>query len=172
MRRKMEKWGQGVLAALCIGSILFAALYTRQEDIRNAAARNAAASRDETLEEAQASPVWQLPVEGAELGEYRGATRAAGGLWTLDPWVRCAAAVGQSVRAMGAGTVLEAAGDRVRIGHAGDTETRYRLLRGLRVREGDSVAAGQIIGMAGGDGAVEICALREDRFVDPRSLLE
>ena len=71
MRRMMKKWGESLLAALCVLAIVFAALYTRQDDLKRMAARDAAASQDETLE--HAAPPWSRPTEGAVLKPFSGA---------------------------------------------------------------------------------------------------
>ena len=34
MKKKKKKWGEAALAALCVLAIVFAALYTRQDDLR------------------------------------------------------------------------------------------------------------------------------------------
>ena len=55
MRKLFKKWGEAMLAALCVLAIVFAALYTRQDDLRRMAARSAGSSRDQTLDDAQAA---------------------------------------------------------------------------------------------------------------------
>ena len=46
MRKLFKKWGEAMLAALCVLAIVFAALYTRQDDLRRMAARSAGSRRD------------------------------------------------------------------------------------------------------------------------------
>ena len=85
MRRMIKKWGESLLAALCVLVILFAALYTRQDDLKRMAAQNAAASQDETL--GGAASAWARPVEGAVLIPF-GDARKENGIWRFSPYVR------------------------------------------------------------------------------------
>lgn len=67
------------------------------------------------------------------------------------------ASVGTPVRAGGAGTVLKAGwsggyGRMVEIDHGNGLTTRYAHLSGLKVAEGETVAAGAIVGLAGSSG--------------------
>ena len=167
----LKKWGEAVLAAVCVLAIVFAALYTRQDDLRRLAAQNAAASQDETLNEALEERRFQPPVAQGAASKLSGAARTEAGLWRFSPYVFFPAAPGQSVVAMGGGTVLAAEGGYVSIDHGGGVETRYRLLQSLRVREGQSVAAGQAIGAAG-SGGVQVCALQNGAYIDPGELAQ
>lgn len=166
VRRLIKKWGESLLAALCVLSILFAALYTRQDDLRRAAARNAAASQDERLADTPDEPRWTRPVTGDALTPFSGARRE-NGLWRFSPYVRYAAQTGESIRAMAAGTVTEAKGDTVRVAHADGAESEYRNLAHLRVKRGDAVAAGDALGTAGPDGWIEVSLLEDGAYTDP-----
>ena len=87
---------------------------------------------------------------------------------------------GTPVRAAGPGVVTFAgsvAGSRhVVIAHAGNLRTSYSFLASIRVRRGESVAAGDIVGTAGGagedhDGSVLHFGLRAgDTYLDPMGL--
>ena len=169
MRRLIKKWGEAALAVLCVLAIVFAALYTRQDDLRRLAARNAAASQDERLDEARQAPDFQPPVDGARASDFPGAARTPGGLWRLDPWICYDTVPGQAVCAMGAGQVTESAEDAVVIEHGNGLRTRYRALSFLRVQAGDSVEAGQRIGAAK-DHQVYVCAQRNGAYIDPVGL--
>ena len=169
MRGMLKKWGEGALAVLCVLAIVFAALYTRQDDLRRMAARNAAAEQSETLAEAQRRAVWQRPAAQPPVSPFAGAERTSDGLWIAAPWARYAMPFAQSARAMNDGTVLAARDGLVCLSHEGGVETRYKGLRTLAVRVGESVAAGQALGIA--DGEILVCALRDGDFFDPESLI-
>ena len=169
MRKLFKKWGEAMLAALCVLAIVFAALYTRQDDLRRMAARSAGSSRDQTLDDAQAASAWRAPVSQSPEAAFAGAYREESGLWRFSPWVRFSAAFGQRVCAMHAGVVTLAADGCVRIDH-GDVETRCRGLKTLSVAAGDTVSAGQTVGTA--DGTIELCALRGGEYIDPLSLID
>ena len=67
------------------------------------------------------------------------------------------APVGSPVRASGAGTVLKAGwnggyGRMVEIDHGNGLTTRYAHMSRLKVAEGDTVAAGAVVGLAGSSG--------------------
>ena len=170
MRQQLKKWGEFALAAACVAAILFAALYTRQEDLRRLAAHPSAASEDERLGSPSPAPAWQLPVEGQVLQPFAGARRTAGGWWQLSPDVLLQAAPGQSARAMGEGVVLLAEAGCVRLRHGDGTHTLYAGLDALRVRPGESVAAGQALGAISREGCLRLSALREGVWIDPLSL--
>ncbi|MBQ9299567.1 MAG: M23 family metallopeptidase [Clostridia bacterium] len=172
MRRLIKKWGEAALAALCVLAIVFAALYTRQDDLRRLAARDAAASRDERLEDVREPSGFQPPIAQRESAGFSGAARTSGGLWQFSPYADYTAAYGQSICAMGAGTVTQAAGDSVWIDHGGGIRTGYRLLQTLRVIPGQAVEAGQAIGTAGSGGQVQVCALRDGAYIDPQALIQ
>lgn len=169
MRRILQKWGEPALAALCVVIILFAALYTRQEDLRRLAAEHAAGSQNETLADVTPPPAWQAPVPGEILQSFAGAGQTESGLWRLAPWVRFAASRGEAVCAMSGGTVRQADGGCVTLLHGNGTETCYRPLGSLRVSPGQSVTAGQLLGTAG-EAYVEVCARRDGAYIDPSAL--
>jgi murein DD-endopeptidase MepM/ murein hydrolase activator NlpD len=91
-----------------------------------------------------------------------------------------AAAPGTFVRAAGPGTVVFAGtvayARHVVIRHAGNLRTSYSFLATIRVRAGDTVQAGDVVGTTGGrgeehDGNVAHFGLRiGDTYVDPMQL--
>ena len=87
MRSVVKKWSEAALAALCVLAIVFAALYTRQDDLRRLAARSAAESLDQRLEDARTPAPWRMPVPQPPETAYAGAERSAGGLWRFSPWI-------------------------------------------------------------------------------------
>ncbi|MBQ9196068.1 MAG: M23 family metallopeptidase [Clostridia bacterium] len=167
----IEKWGETALAALCVLAIIFAALYTRQDDLKRLAARDAAASRDESLTEAREQASFQWPVAGAQAEGFIGAARTDSGLWRFSPYVRFSAVPGQSVLAMAAGTVLRAEDGCLWIDHGNGIEIGYRQLQSLRAAAGQAVTAGQAVGTAG-SGGIQVCALRDGKYIDPLKLTE
>lgn len=168
MRRLIKKWGESVLAVLCLLAIVFAALYTRQDDLRRMAAENAAASQDQTLTALPASLPWGAPTSGGVLIPFATAGKS-GGIWRFSPYVRWAAEAGESVRAMAAGTVLRVGEDAVRLAHADDTQSGYRGLGRVRVRPGQAVEAGEALGTAGTAGWVEVCLCCGGEYIDPQN---
>ena len=167
MRRMIKKWGESLLAALCVLAIVFAALYTRQDDLRRMAAQNAAASQDESLEKAAAS--WQRPVSGAVIQPFSGAVKE-NGIWRFSPYVRYGAAYGEAVRAMHGGRVSRAEKGCVLLQNEDGTESEYRGLASLRVSEKDSVQAGDTLGNAGSEGWIEVSLWRNGRYADPETI--
>ena len=171
MLRVLKKWGEGALAALCVAAILFAALYTRQDDLKRMAAQNAAASQDETLEQAAEPPAFQRPTTQAPAEKWMGAWRSEAGIWRFSPALRYQTAFDRRVYAMGAGTVIRAEDGAVCIQHPQGVETRCQGLDTLAVRAGEAVQAGQLLGTAR-EAEVRVEALRGDSYIDPESLLE
>ena len=167
MRRMIKKWGESLLAALCVLAIVFAALYTRQDDLKRMAARDAAASQDETLE--HAAPPWSRPTEGAVLKPFSGAVRQKG-IWRFSPFVRYSAAYGEAVRALHGGTVVRAEHGGVLLRNDDGTESEYRGLASLRAKEKDRLQAGDILGNAGSDGWIEVSLWRDGRYADPETI--
>lgn len=169
MRKSIQKWSETALAAVCVGAILFAAVYTRQDDLRRMAAQNAAVSSDERLEEAARRAPWQRPTAGGLAREYAGAVRLPGGLWQGQGDARYACRAGEGVAAPGAGTVLRLEADAVWLEHGEGVQSRVGPLAALRVRVGDSVTAGQILGSAAGT-EISLRVLRQGENVDPEGL--
>lgn len=165
MRRMMKKWGEPLLAALCVLVILFAALYTRQDDLKRMAAQNAAASRDETLEKA-AEARWARPVAGAVIAPFSGAVRECG-IWRFSPYVRYTATYGETVRALHPGRVIRAEKDHIVLRNDSGTESEYRGLASLRVQENDILQAGDALGSAGSQGWIEVSLWQNGGYIDP-----
>lgn len=96
--------------------------------------------------------------------------------------VDLAIAANEAVRAAGTGTVVFAGPVahtlHVVIRHANGWRTSYSFLKAIRVHQGETVAAGEIVGWAGGrgeehGGTVVHLGLRiGDEYVDPMQLFE
>lgn len=132
-----------------------------------------------TLAPAPASGVdaWLRPVAGRVVRPFQAPlTRYGRGHLGVD----FAAAPGTLVRAAGAGTVvfagLVANARHVVVRHAGGLRTSYSFLASIRVRGGEVVAPGEVVGTTGGRGehhgpAVLHLGLRiGDAYVDPMRL--
>jgi murein DD-endopeptidase MepM/ murein hydrolase activator NlpD len=120
---------------------------------------------------------WTRPVNGRVVRPFDPPkTRYGPGHLGVD----FAVARGEAVRAAGAGTVVFAGTVahtlHVVIRHANGWRTSYSFLTAIRVRAGETVAAGDIVGLAGGrgeehDGTVVHFGLRiGDEYVDPMQL--
>jgi murein DD-endopeptidase MepM/ murein hydrolase activator NlpD len=120
---------------------------------------------------------WQRPVRGRVERPFEAPVfRYGPGHLGVD----LAAAPGSPVRAAGAGVVvfagIVAGAMHVVIGHPGDMRTSYSFLASIRVRRGEAVAAGAVIGTTGGrgeqhDGTALHLGLRVgDTYVDPMRL--
>ena len=121
-------------------------------------------------------PLFQRPHDGAVL---RGWQRRGG---SGHDGIDFAAADGDRVRAAAAGTVLFAGDEPTRFGklvvldHGGGWHSAYGNLSRVTVRKGDTVRAGERIGLAGHSGDATQAQLhfeirQGDKPVDPRPLL-
>jgi murein DD-endopeptidase MepM/ murein hydrolase activator NlpD len=132
-----------------------------------------------TFASAPASGVdgWLRPVPGRVVRPFQAPlTRYGRGHLGVD----FAAAPGTPVRAAGAGTVvfagLVANARHVVVRHAGGLRTSYSFLASIRVRGGEVVARGEVVGTSGGRGAHHLpdvvhFGLRiGDVYVDPMRL--
>ena len=126
---------------------------------------------------ADAAPVWIRPVDGAVVRPFDPPrTRFGAGHLGAD----LAVSAGAPVRAAGPGVVAfegSIAGSRhVVIAHAGNLRTSYSFLASIAVRRGEQVAAGAVVGTAGGtgeghDGSVLHFGLRAgNTYLDPMAL--
>jgi murein DD-endopeptidase MepM/ murein hydrolase activator NlpD len=120
---------------------------------------------------------WLRPVAGRVVRNFRAPlTRYGAGHLGVD----FAAVPGTAVRAAGAGTVVFAGvvahARHVVLRHPGGLRTSYSFLASVRVRAGQEVRRGAVVGTTGGtgerhDGAVVHFGLRiGDTFVDPMQL--
>jgi murein DD-endopeptidase MepM/ murein hydrolase activator NlpD len=126
---------------------------------------------------ASGADLWLRPVAGRVVRPFQAPlTRYGRGHLGVD----FAAAPGTLVRAAGAGTVVfagvVATARHVVVRHAGGLRTSYSFLASIRVRGGEVVARGEVVGTTGGRGehhdpSVVHFGLRiGDVFVDPMRL--
>jgi murein hydrolase activator len=99
------------------------------------------------------------PVEGDLVFKF-GPERKPNGVVLRYNGIGIAAAAGTNVKAVEAGTIeiaglLEGYGPSVVVGHGGGFYTLYLRLRTIAVKEGQKIAAGQIVGTVGGEGTPE-----------------
>lgn len=99
------------------------------------------------------------PVDGALVFRY-GPERRPNGVVLRYNGIGIAAAAGTPVKAVETGTVeiagpLEGYGPSVVVGHGGGYYTLYLRLRGISVKVGQTVTAGQVVGSVGGDATPE-----------------
>jgi murein DD-endopeptidase MepM/ murein hydrolase activator NlpD len=114
---------------------------------------------------------WQRPVLGRVVDPFDEHTRYGPGHRGIDFATR----PGAFVRAAGAGTVTFAgrvAGElHVTVGHANGLRTSYSQLRATRVRRGQRVRAGQVVGVAAGN-RVHLGLRRGRTYLDPATLFD
>lgn len=168
MRPWMEKLGSVLLVIFCALVILFSALYTRQEDVRNLAAQNAAASRDETLAEAAAR--YAAPVAGDITHLYQGAYKASSGLWAFDPFVRFGVRKGEIVLAPASGSILSCHEAEIRIVGENDQLLRLKGAFSLLVSTGDLITVGQEIARITQAGELYLSLSVNGHYINPLQL--
>jgi len=170
MRPWMEKWGSVALIFLCALVILFSALYTRQDDLRRAAARNVAADQSERLADT-VTPGYLPPVQGKMLKPFRGAYKSAGGLWRMDPYVHYAVKAGEKICACSGGEVIKCS-EGILVIRANDALVFQ--LRGSfapQIKEGENVSLGQQIAVTKQTGEVLLSFSVSGRYVDPQDYI-
>lgn len=172
MRRLMEKWGTALAVAACVAAITFAAVYTRQDDLRRMAAQQARAAQDQSLSEAQAQSFWTRPVQAPPSQRYIGAYREEGsGLWKTDTRVHYQAYSGQSIAAMCDGTVLEVLEDGIVYQHERGEIITCTGLGSVCVQAGEQLRGGQTIGLAGQAGSICVTVCLNGAYLDPEGLI-
>lgn len=169
MRTFLHKWGEYLLALMFVTVIIFAALYTRQDDLVRFRAENAAANNSQTLEEAQKAPAWQLPCTGKITRFYAGAVKS-GYLWKFDPYVHFEVRVNQRVFATGDGTVTETNGESIAIAHENGLVSVLLGVKQPLVKAGDSVQGGQEIALCLGK-TLRLSIKKNASYVDPLTIL-
>lgn len=179
MRKWMEAWGAYLLAALCLGVIVFSALWTGP---RSAAPPGAQALSDGSQRLSDVTPAptaraWARPCAGDVARPFGDGVQyfEQTGLWQTHRAVDYAAAPGDAVRALADGTAKPVP-EGVEIDHGDGLRSLYRGLAEIRVREGQQVRAGDVIGLAGGgvpfegNGFVCVALYRDGEAVDPEGM--
>lgn len=166
MRPWMEKWGSVLLIFFCALVILFAALYTRQDDIRRIAAQNAAATQDESL---PALPAYCPPVSSAVTKLYAGPCQTENGVWQMDPCVYYAVSQNQSVSACCAGVILHADEQKIVIQSSDHQLFSLHGVFSLLTRAGDTVTAGAPLATIAERGEMRLSLSVDGHYLDPLS---
>ena len=153
IRRGMENWGHYLLALLCAGAILLSAVWTREQQASENADQAALSDQGQRLTEAMQTPEpvsYARPAAGAVLRGYSEAPVffPETGVWMAHPGLDFEASAGEAVYALADGTVV-CCGEEIRISHGEDLESVYRGVGEAKVRPGQRVRAGDMIGTAG-----------------------
>jgi murein DD-endopeptidase MepM/ murein hydrolase activator NlpD len=135
-------------------------------------------ARSEDCFLAKAAPQFAAPISGAILSGF-GMRKSADGLEYMHTGVDYAAQVGEPVRAASSGQVTSAEakdgyGLYISLAHSSGFETAYAHLSEIKVHLGDCVRRGDVIGLSGMSKQTPLLhfeVLRDDRFLDPESIL-
>lgn len=164
----LEKHGSVLLIVLCALVVLFSALYTRQDDLKRAAAKNAAADQSDDLD---SLPLFRAPVASLPTHSYRGVFKSESGLWQLDPYVRYNVKKGDRILSPCSGSIEKSTGQTILI-HAendlvfsvtGDFECSFSAPA--------AVAAGQEIARCLSSGTLLFGLSDKGEHVDPLAYL-
>ena len=153
IRRGMEKWGHYLLALLCAGVILLSAVWTRRQQAMENADQTALSDQGQRLAQAVQTPepaAYTRPASGAVIRHCSASPVffPDTGVWMIHPGLDFAAAEGEKVYALAAGTVVSCDGG-VRVDHGYGIESLYRGVLEIGVRPGQRVRAGDALGTAG-----------------------
>lgn len=171
MRKRLEKWGYAGGMLLCILTILFAAIYTRQDDLKRHDTQSASQSQDETLSDALAAR-WQRPVDAQPSARFAGAVRdEKTHIWRLSADTVYPLAPGQSIYAVSEGDVLFCGDGCIVLSHADGYESRCTGALSMRVKAGEHVNAGQVIAVSAGTGELRVELEKNGTYLDIESLV-
>ncbi|MBR1584086.1 MAG: M23 family metallopeptidase [Clostridia bacterium] len=176
IKKWMDAWGYYLLAALCVGVIVFSAVWTRSAF--TPAAPDAAALSDESqrlaaVTPSPAPPSCHAPADGAILRHFSAAPVyfSDTGLWCVHPAVDYAASPGDPIYAVMAGTVTEHP-EGVAVSHENGLVSVYWGIDVCLVEPGAPVRAGDIIARASanvpfeGTGHVCVSLYAQDQPID------
>lgn len=172
MRKWLEKWGSTLGAFLCVLIILFAAVYTRQDDLRRLAAENAASDQSETLRDVQPSPAVYRPVSSKLLSPFSGAVQSESGFWQFDPYIRYEAASYQEILSILNGVCLHADEECILISHPDALISCYRGEFSPEIKANDPVTAGQRIARMKKGGILCFSLQKDSHYIDPEAFFE
>ena len=164
-RRGMETWGHYLLALLCAGAILLSAVWTQKQQAAENADQAALSDQGQRLAEVQGTLAPDALARPAAGAVTRGFSAVPvyfpeTGVWRTHPSLDFAAAEGEPVCALAAGTVVSCE-NGIRVNHGNGCESLYRGILKSKVRVGQKVRAGEALGTAGGaapyEGAGHVC---------------
>lgn len=176
MRKWMEAWGAYLLSALCLGVIIFSALWTGPRAAAPAPDAQALSDRSQRMADVTPAPTaapLHRPCQGEILRPFsEGLTYfEETGVWQAHLAVDYAADPGDPVYALKEGAAALSPGC-LRLDHGENEWSEYRGLSEILVKEGQSVRAGEKIGRAGGTvpfeggGIVCVSLYRDGKPVD------
>ena len=168
MRKWMEKWGSAAGALLCVLVILFAAVYTRQDDIRRLAAQNAAADQSQTLDDVQTAPQIFRPVNGHIAQPFSIARQNENGLWSFSPKVCYQVSPYQEIYAIADGICTLCSTDCIVISHENGLISRYEGIFSPEISVNEPVSAGQRMARMSGN-EFFFSLKQSDRYIDPEA---
>ena len=168
MRKWREKWGSAAGALLCVLVILFAAVYTRQDDIRRLAAQNAAADQSQTLDDVQTAPQIFRPVSGKITQPFDSARQSESGLWSFSPTVGYQVSLYQEIYAVADGICTFCATDCIVISHENGLISRYEGTFLPEISINKPVSAGQRLARISGH-EFFFSLKQNDRYIDPEA---
>lgn len=171
MRRWLHKWGYTLGVLACISTILFAALYTRQDELRALGAQSASQSADQTLADAQ-TPAWTAPAQGDISQRFTWAQRDAQTLfWHAAPYVCYRLTAGDSIYAMCDSVVLSAEEGGLLLQNAQGYRIMYSGDFRPQIYHGAAARLGQSIARMHADGEIRITIRKDNVYIDPLTLL-
>ena len=164
----LEKRGNVLLIVVCALVVLFSALYTRQDDLKRGAAKNASADENDTLKNL---PLFCAPVTSVPVQSYRGVFKSESGLWQLDPYVRYTVQRGDRILAPCSGTVILADAQSMSI--RTEDGLTYTLTGSFDrfPQTGKSVKAGSEIAACASRGALLFSLQKDGNHLDPLSYI-
>ena len=163
--RGLETWGHYLLALLCAAVILLSAVWTQEQQAAEYGDQAALSDQSQRLAEAQQTRTPDMlarPAAGAVARAFSASPVffPETGVWMVHPGLDFAAAEGETVCALAAGTVVSCE-NGIRVDHGRGRESLYRGVEEIRVRPGQKVRAGETLGTAGGavpfEGRGHIC---------------
>ena len=164
----LEKRGSVILIVICALVVLFSALYTRQDDLKRAAAKNAAADKSDTLKNV---PLFCAPVASVPVQAYRGVFKSESGLWQLDPYVRYTVKKGDQILSPCGGIIASADKQHVVIRAEDDLVFALTGSFDLFPQSGSTVAAGTEIAVCASSGVLLFSLTKDGNPLDPLSYL-
>ena len=164
LKKRLNTWGDYLLALLCAAVIIFSAVWAKKPDTPGTPALSDESQRLADGTAAQVSPI--RPVPGLVLQPFSAEPVyfPESSLWLPHSAVDFAAADGETVRAAFSGTVTWNDGV-LTLDAGGGTRVLYRGLKEASVRSGQTVRAGDAVGISGAavpwEGGRRVCVTLE-----------